>query len=224
MRVILSIISILFLIGCGNKPQESKSYTCVWTSVETGTKVSCSDGGSFIILSPQNGADGRDGKNGTDGVDGLSVAYGYSEATSTECTNGGYTVITALDWDRDGRISSPDIQVRSFTVCNGLNGRDGVDGIDGRDGTNGQNGTDGRDGKSSIVDILNPCGDSRTVSDEVLLRLSNGQILASLSDSASGKNTRFAILEPGTYKTTDGDACYFSIDAEGNLTNESYRH
>lgn len=67
-------------------------------------------------------------------------------------------------------------------------------------------------GYNSIVAVLDPCGDTAGVVDEVLLKLSNGQVLASFSDKANGKNTRFSILsENVTYQTTDGSNCTFKI-------------
>lgn len=66
-----------------------------------------------------------------------------------------------------------------------------------------------------VVSIVNPCGDAPGKVDEVLLRLSDGSLLASFSDAASGLNTRFAIVGPGTYGTTDGTGCTFTVSVAG---------
>lgn len=66
----------------------------------------------------------------------------------------------------------------------------------------------------SIVEVVDPCGDAAGIEDEVLLRLSNGEVLASYT---SGKDTRFALLSPGTYVTTDGSRCVFTVEASGEV-------
>lgn len=65
---------------------------------------------------------------------------------------------------------------------------------------------------NDIVEILDPCGDSANVYDEVLLKLKNGQVLASFSANSSGLNTRFSLLVFDVlYGTTDGTGCQFKI-------------
>lgn len=101
----------------------------------------------------------------------------------------------------------------------GVAGSDGANGSDGSNGIDGANGIDGKDGKDgldadttySVVEIIDPCGDAENVYDEVILKLGNGTYLASFSDNASGLNTRFGILPPGTYQTTDGTNCIFTL-------------
>lgn len=65
-------------------------------------------------------------------------------------------------------------------------------------------------GYGMVVEIVNPCGDQPGF-DEVLLRLSTGQIIASFSDNASGANTRFTTIGNGSYSTTDGTNCAFTV-------------
>lgn len=62
----------------------------------------------------------------------------------------------------------------------------------------------------AIIDIVDPCGGQGSYN-EVLLKLSSGQYLASFSDNSSGKNTRFVTLTDGNYITTDGTRCQFNI-------------
>lgn len=96
-------------------------------------------------------------------------------------------------------------------------------GINGSDGTNGANGQDATPSITDIVAILNPCGDAPGVYDEVFLKLRNGVVVASFSDSASGSNTRFAIVPTNTtHTTTDGDNCQFQIDNNGDFTYQSH--
>jgi hypothetical protein len=74
----------------------------------------------------------------------------------------------------------------------------------------------------TIVELINPCGDAPNVYDELLLRLANGMILASFSNSTSGAYTRFSLLPAGNYMTTDGDNCLFSVTSTGAITNERH--
>jgi hypothetical protein len=68
----------------------------------------------------------------------------------------------------------------------------------------------------TIVEVIDPCGDNPSKQfEEVLLRLSNGQILAHFS---SGNKEFFSLLSPGNYVTTDGTNCHFTVDAKNNIT------
>lgn len=80
-----------------------------------------------------------------------------------------------------------------------------------------ENGDTGPTGANSVLEVIDPCGNTSNIYDEVILRLSTGQLLASFSDNSNGKNTRFVILTQGNYVTTDGSNCHFSVDANGNL-------
>jgi hypothetical protein len=104
----------------------------------------------------------------------------------------------------------------------GFPGMAGEVGQRGEVGPVGPAGRDGADAPLSVVAILNPCGDAPGIYDEVFLKMQNGTIVASFSDTASGQNTRFSVLTPGNYETSDGDACYFTVDANNNITNEHH--
>lgn len=75
---------------------------------------------------------------------------------------------------------------------------------------------------TEIAAIIDPCGTAPNIYNEVFLKLYSGQLLASLSDSPSGTNTRFVLVKPGNYITTDGDSCYFTVDLNYNLINEHH--
>lgn len=66
-------------------------------------------------------------------------------------------------------------------------------------------------GYNNIVAILDPCGDKPGVFDEVFVQLADGRILSSFSDNAAGNNTRFSVLTPGNFITTDNSSCKFSV-------------
>lgn len=94
-------------------------------------------------------------------------------------------------------------------------------------GNNGSNGTPGVSAPPTDftpVGIEDPCGDAPDIYDEVFLRLANGTLLASFSDDANGDNTRFSILDPGTYTTTDGDNCTFTVTSSYAIINESHHY
>ena len=161
------------------------------------------------------GRDGIDGKAGKDGSNAVIKMVSFS-GVSGSCTNGGITILSATDANDSGSLDSEDTNLVSSTVCNGTNGLDGSDGQDGADGQ------DAPVNSFTPVAILDPCGNHPSYFDEVMLKLHNGQVLASFSDNASGLNTRFSILGAGSYRTTDGTNCYFSIDSNGNMYNEHY--
>jgi hypothetical protein len=134
----------------------------------------------------RDGSNGRDGANGVDGIAGKDGKDGTAGATGADGKDG-----------VDGR--------------DGIDGEDGKDGIDGKDGTDGTDGKDGKDGKDAEIQIVDPCGDAPGIIDEVLLILPDGSVLASFSETVEGRNTRFAVIPPGTYMTTDGSKCVFTL-------------
>ena len=69
----------------------------------------------------------------------------------------------------------------------------------------------------NVTKIVDPCGDGPGF-DEVFMRTSSGKLIASFSQTASGLNTRFSILTPGTYSTTDGTGCTFTVNADMSVT------
>jgi hypothetical protein len=155
----------------------------------------------LTACTPQVGGTGGNGHNAV-----VSTA-----PTAASCSNGGVTLLTAVDTNDNGRLDiGSDSNIMSQEICNGLDGQDGKDGL----------------GVASspymTTELINPCGDASGVNDEVLLRLYNGIILASLSDKFNGNNTRLSVLSPGTYSTTDDDHCTFTITSDGQITNEHH--
>lgn len=107
----------------------------------------------------------------------------------------------------------------------GDTGSQGSPGVNGTNGTNGSNGTNGTNAPINPFDIdslINPCGDAPGVYDEIFIKLKNGTVIVSFSANTSGDLTRFVTLPAGTYQTTDGDSCVFSIDSSGNITFENH--
>lgn len=61
---------------------------------------------------------------------------------------------------------------------------------------------------SQITEVIDPCGDGPNF-DEVLLRLSNGDIVAYFKES--GSREFLTVLQDGNYRTTDMQRCRFEI-------------
>lgn len=150
-----------------------------------------------IVEGPQGVA----GESGFDGHDALIEVL----PLAVSCPAGGYSLLTATDSNSNGLIDSTDKNYSLVDVCNGVSGNDGAV------------------GPSGILAIIDPCSDFPGVHDEVLIRLSDGRLLASFSNNVNGDYTRFSILQSGVgYKSTDGSNCFFSVDANNQLFNEHY--
>lgn len=164
----------------------------------------CMAEGEHCNVAPRDGQDGADGQAGPQGISGLPGAQGVPGAPGKDGING-----------RDG-----------------IDGEDGIDGKDGEVGPKGDKGEDGTDGADApagdynIVAIISLC--PSTVSNgnnnqgvergaEILLRLSNGELLAVFS--SSGK-VFLANIGPGSYMTTDGRKCKFTVDTDLTVEDE----
>lgn len=80
------------------------------------------------------------------------------------------------------------------------------------EGPRGSAGTNGTDGQDSIIEVIRLCPER---SQEILLRLSSGELVAHYSD---GKKQFLVALQPGNYVTTDGTNCRFTVDKELNVS------
>jgi len=96
----------------------------------------------------------------------------------------------------------------------GTTGSQGIQGIAGEQGDRGDKGDTAEIPDFSIVEIIDPCGAAAGYN-EVLLRLKNGTLLAHY---ASGNNQFLVVVPPGSYRTTDGSGCRFSVDQNYNVT------
>lgn len=69
----------------------------------------------------------------------------------------------------------------------------------------------GQNGSSSIVNVVDPCGDG-SGPDEILLVMDNGQVIAWY------QNLGLSVLQPNQqYRTTDAQQCRFQVDVNGNV-------
>ena len=146
----------------------------------------------FITCNGKNGTNGTNGTNGRDGLNGTSCTVNKVGSVSTITC--GSSVATVLD---------------------GAKGDTGATGATGATGPAGTNASG-----IYITEILNPCGVEFS-NEEVLLKLSNGRILA-LYDGGPNED-RLALIVPGNYITTDrnsGHSCAFTITNDYKLSNE----
>lgn len=154
------------------------------------------------------GNDGRDGINGTSGVNGLTSLVGLTRVSADPvlCASGSGTVITTgVDLNGNLILDNDEVQQTSV-VC---------------DGTNGVNGTNGAPASQyAVLKLIDPCGDAPGIYDEIGLRLVNGTIVFLFADNAAGNNPRLSVIGPGSYVTTDGSNCHFTVNAGLNLTDQ----
>lgn len=77
-----------------------------------------------------------------------------------------------------------------------------------------EDGADGIDGKDAVAELIDPCGDGPGF-DEVLLRLSTGELIAYFE---SGEGERhLSVIGPGAYSTTDEQSCRFDVLSDGTV-------
>lgn len=125
----------------------------------------------------------------------------------------------------------------------GASGKDGTNGINGKDGSSchvnsvsngaiitcddgsqsivlngdkggvGDKGDTGTNGISPILETIDPCGNG-TGFDEILIKTDIGYI----SYFEDGNKRFLAKLDAGNYRTTDQQACRFSINVNGAIT------
>jgi hypothetical protein len=72
----------------------------------------------------------------------------------------------------------------------------------------GQDGSDGIDGENAILEVIDPCGDYEDGYDEVIFRLSTGDLMSYFE---TGKRRFLTLLTPGKYITTDNQRCEFEV-------------
>jgi len=123
------------------------------------------------------------------------------------CQSGkGVIINTGVDKNRNGLLDSTEVDQTSI-VC------------DGAEGANGSNGSPGKDTSFDLLTAIAPCGmDSEPgLGKEILLCLSDGSVISSFSDNASGKNTRLAFIPLNVQlQDTDGSLCIFMATKNEN--------
>lgn len=197
--IILNVFS-LFLVGCLGvmdpvpDPRGTDGQPCTVSKAEGITTISCPDGTSSTISDGSKGPEGQ-------GCSVTQVPVGDSVLPY------GGAVIICND--------------NSVLISNGAKGDTGEKGSD---GINGRDGVDSQPSAYGIEAIIDPCGDSPSIDDEVFLKLANGTILWLQVDNSNGKNARLAVARPGRWQTTDGSDCQFTLNTDGSITGESFNY
>lgn len=190
-QLVLNCSLLLGLSACGYNPPLDQ---CVWDGTKCEhrepIKGEKGDTGSTGSQGPR-GDQGIPGQSGKDGTDGSNGADGKDGKDGSSCT--------ATQTSNGAIISCTD--GTSVVILNGTDGEDGED---------------APPTAYSVVEIKDVCGDQSGF-DEVLLKLGNGKWLAHFSGSG---NNFLTILTPGTYRTTDGTSCHFTVNSNGTITGE----
>lgn len=66
-----------------------------------------------------------------------------------------------------------------------------------------------------VTELIDPCGDHPNHFDEILIRLSDGSLVAYFD--AGGPREFLTVLTPGSYRTTDRQQCRFSVNSQGEV-------
>lgn len=154
-----------------------------------------------IVCDGVRGQNGELGPTGPAGSRGHSMVFQTVDASLQQCgTQGGKVILMALDVDDLGVYQPHLPQASAATLCNGHTPT-----------------------LTSFtpIEAIQPCGAGPGFR-EVLLRLSNGQVLASLSNNVHGDMTRLAFLPDGSYLTTDSMSCRFSLSTSGEIRSVSW--
>jgi len=157
-------------------------------------------GAPQILCDGAQGETGAAGTPGLPGEDGVGVAFAVVSAPAPICANGGSTILMAADDDHSGVYDPTSSRQQSTTICNGTNAPTSP---------------------YTPVAPIYVCGHTGAY-DEVLLRLDNGQVLAAFSSNTNGDNTRLAFIPDGSYVTTDGRNCAFSLTTANGVRSVSW--
>lgn len=218
MRWCIIAILMVLVIGCGKH-----TYT------------------TQVIGKGDKGDIGNQGDRGSDGLKSL-IDIDKATVSMDICESGEGTIFKAgIDLNNNDILDSDEIKNYSI-ICDGAKGQIGETGPSGLDGKNGLdgvncnveqlsngamitcgdtkavvlNGLNGQNGVNSINKLIAPCTKASSGWKEELLCLSDGTLLASFSDNASGLNTRFSIIPTGNYIDTDNSQCLFNVTVDAN--------
>jgi hypothetical protein len=211
---------VFYFLGCGQAGEVSRtSYLCMRDGTHCHDPINGKAGieGREGVqgVSGESGRPGTDGSPGPAGPIGNSGSSGSPGAVGPQGNPGQISLVTTT------RFSS------GLALCTSGSGIEVDSGVD----SNSSNvldlseitattvicdGTDAPPSPYTVDHVHDPCG-HQAAYDEVLLVMGNGQILAHF---ASGANQFLTLIGPGSYVTTDGTGCYFTIDAGMNIINE----
>lgn len=147
-----------------------------------------------------DGSDGAVGAAGPAGSNGHGLVFQTTAAPGSSCPTGGKIIMMATDTNDNGQFEVSDSDHQSITLCNGAAAPVPA---------------------YSPVEPIMPCGNTVAYK-EVLLRLSNGQVLASFSENVQGLMTRLTLIPDGSYMDTDNSQCTFTLSTSGSTRSISW--
>lgn len=227
----------LFACSCGIfKKKQEEAKPCTTAKTETGIIISCPDGSitnidnakSCSVKSTAQGSklecpDGSWSMIYNGAVGSSCSVIGTSSGAQISCDDGTNATLA------DGKSGDKGETGQSGT--NGLAGQNGINCVLEQlangvkincgdsigyiyNGIDGQPGQDAPASAYSLQKYITPCGPNSSPWKEVLLCMGDGNILASFSENADGKNTRLALIPPGDYIDTDASNCHFSVTTQ----------
>lgn len=224
MKSVVVMLSLFSLVACGRgkagKDGQSVSTPALSSSSTTGVELEdvapgpiCSMGGISIFTYKDLEANGVfDGSdtiikaksicNGQNGADGSSSSVTVENVISSiACPNGGVRISST---------TSPAVE-----VCNGKDGLNGEQGIQGEQGIPGMTGPQGVPGTAgSVVTPVKLCKTDNTSHPEYGLLIGEDLYAVYFGRTPSSPNVHQSFLTkltPGTYQSTGGNGCTFTI-------------
>jgi hypothetical protein len=141
-----------------------------------------------------DGKSGAVGAAGPAGSNGHGVVFQMVAASATQCPAGGTVILMAIDNNDNGTYSSTKPGQQSTVICNGKAAATTP---------------------YTPVEEIFPCGGA-AYNAETLLRLANGDVVGTVSAGPSGAYTALAVIDDGSYYTTDGASCNFSLSSSAD--------
>lgn len=213
---LLFILGSFLITGCGNEYQPPGCYTqgngCSSSATPEDTRTSTGPTGP----AGQPGSQGVPGQRGEPGSSGEPGARGDTGPMGNPGSNGqdGSTGPQGVQGIPGpvGPAGTPGSSCSVIQLGNGAR----IVCTDGSEAVviNGTNGSDAPVSQYSVLEVIDPCGDTPGF-DEVLLRLANNTLLAHYSD---GQKQFLVLIGPGSYVTTDGKNCHFTVDTNMGVT------
>jgi hypothetical protein len=109
--------------------------------------------------------------------------------------------------------------VQGVQGIQGLRGADGTPGVNGTNGTNGLNGINGHDGTS--VTTIKFCNTDTSAFPEYGIIIGSNIYAVYWGSAPYSPNTSeafLALIKPGTYMSTGGNGCHFTVHSDGTIT------
>lgn len=177
----------------------------------------------------------REAKPVTSTYIGPPLFSSIRQATAQDCPGSqefyqrgyGSVFINGKDYNRDGVNDESEIDSMNY-VCNGSTGSKGEKGDEGQDGSEGiqgpkgdtgsvgEKGDTGANGSSFTLYPVTPCRDTISGAYPEVLMCINDKLFAVYDSGVLGK-VHYVEVIPGSYVTTDGRSCHFTVTSGCNI-------